>query len=356
MKLQFDPGQAYQLDAIGAVVDLFDGQPQGVGDMTVIQAGSEGGLFAGQQRTELGVGNQLVIDEERLLANTRAVQLRNDIEADEQAPLQTWTLTDPGTGSERTVPHFSVEMETGTGKTYVYLRTIFELSARYGFRKFVIVVPSVAIREGVLKNIEVTRDHFGALYGNPTHEHFVYDARRPGRLRQFATSNGIQVMVINIDAFRKNFTGTDEEVKSNVIYKESDKLSGRPPIEFVQSVRPIVIIDEPQSVDNTEKAQEAIRALNPLCTLRYSATHRNPYEVVYRLDPVRAFELKLVKRIVVGSARGEGGMADAFVRLENVEYKKGITAKLRYHEQGVGGPVEKSRKVKAGDDRHKLSK
>ncbi len=212
-------------------------------------------------------------------------------------------------------------METGTGKTYVYLRTIFELSRRYGFQKFIIVVPSVAIREGVLKNIEITAEHFRALYNNLPFEHFVYDAKKVNRLRQFAVSNTLQILVINIDAFRKNFTGTEDEQKSNVIYKESDKLSGRQPIEFVQATRPIVIIDEPQSVDSTDQAQEAIRALNPLCTLRYSATHRNPYNLVYRLDPVRAFELRLVKQIVVASATADGGANDAFVRVEQIDYK-----------------------------------
>ena len=241
-------------------------------------------------------------------------------------------------------------METGTGKTYVYLRTIFELSRRYGFQKFIIVVPSVAIREGVLKNIEITADHFRALYNNLPFEHFVYDAKKVNRLRQFAVSNTLQILIINIDAFRKNFTGTEEEQKSNVIYKESDKLSGRQPIEFVQAARPIVIIDEPQSVDSTEKAQEAIQALNPLCTLRYSATHRNPYNLVYRLDPVRAFELRLVKQIVVASATAEGGANDAFVRVEQIDYKNGIKAKLRIHVQTADGPKEKSVTVKNGAD------
>ena len=234
-------------------------------------------------------------------------------------------------------------METGTGKTYVYLRTIFELSRRYGFQKFIIVVPSVAIREGVLKNIEITAEHFRALYNNLPFEHFVYDAKKVNRLRQFAVSNTLQILVINIDAFRKNFTGTEAEQKSNVIYKESDKLSGRQPIEFVQAARPIVIIDEPQSVDCTDKAQEAIRALNPLCTLRYSATHRNPYNLVYRLDPVRAFELRLVKQIVVASAAAEGGANDAFVRVEKIDYKTRIKAKLRIHVQTPDGPKEKIR-------------
>jgi len=242
-----------------------------------------------------------------------------------------------------------------TGKTYVYLRTIFELSQKFGFQKFIIVVPSVAIREGVLKNIEITEEHFRALYNNQPFEHFVYDARRINRLRQFATSNTLQILIMNIDAFRKNFTGTEDEQKSNVIYKESDKLSGRQPIEFVQAARPIVIIDEPQSVDSTEKAQEAIKALNPLCTLRYSATHRTQYNLVYRLDPIRAFELKLVKQIVVASATAEGAANDAFVRVENIDYKNGIKAKVRIHVQGPGGPKEKSVTVKQGADLFALS-
>jgi type III restriction enzyme len=270
--------------------------------------------------------------------------------ADPTAAPEAWELFDGPANQGRPCSHFSVEMETGTGKTYVYLRTIFELSRRYGFQKFIIVVPSVAIREGVLKNIEITAEHFRALYNNLPFEHFVYDAKKGNRLRQFATSNTLQILVINIDAFRKNFTGTAEEQKSNVIYKESDKLSGRQPIEFVQAARPIVIIDEPQSVDSTDKAQEAIKALNPLYTLRYSATHRNPYNLVYRLDPVRAFELKLVKQIIVAGAAAEGAANDAFVRVEQIDYKKGIKAKLRIHVQTREGPKEKAVTVKNGAD------
>ena len=339
-----------------ALTDLFEGQPQGAPEYAVINLGAMGSLFAGQERTELGVGNRLLLAEDKLTANTRAVQARNDIElADPQAALEAWELFDGPANQARRCPHFSVEMETGTGKTYVYLRTIFELSRRYGFQKFIIVVPSVAIREGVLKNIEITAEHFRALYNNLPFEHFVYDAKKINRLRQFATSNTLQILVINIDAFRKNFTGTEDEQKSNVIYKESDKLSGRQPIEFVQAARPIVIIDEPQSVDSTDKAQEAIKALNPLCTLRYSATHRNPYNLVYRLDPVRAFELKLVKQIVVASAAAQGAANDAFVRVERIDYKDGIKAKLRIHVQTTEGPKEKSVTVKKGADLFVLS-
>lgn len=356
MKIQFDANQQFQLDAIASISDLFDGQPQGAPEYSVINMGSGSGLFAGQQQTELGTGNQLLVSAEKLLATTRAIQMRHDIEVTNAAvTLDSWDLFDGPANQARTCPHFSVEMETGTGKTYVYLRTIFELSRRYGFQKFIIVVPSVAIREGVLKNIDITGEHFRALYNNLPFESFVYDAKKVNRLRQFATSNTLQILVINIDAFRKNFTGTEAEQKSNVIYKESDRLSGRPPIEFVQAARPIVIIDEPQSVDSTDKAQEAIKALNPLCTLRYSATHRNPYNLVYRLDPVRAFELKLVKQIVVASAHAEGTANDAFVRVEKIDYKNGIKAKLRIHVQVPDGPKEKSVTVKQGADLYTLS-
>jgi type III restriction enzyme len=351
LQLQFDPNQAFQLDAIEAIAGLFDGQPKGPPEFSVIKMTSNDGLFAGQDRSELGIGNRLLVDQEGLRRNLRAIQGRNGIDVlDEAAPIEGWDLFDEPAGQARLCPHFSIEMETGTGKTYVYLRTIFELSKRYGFTKFVIVVPSIAIREGVLKNIEVTAAHFRTLYDNMPFKHFVYDAKRVDRVREFAVANTIQIAVINIDAFRKKFMGTDDERKSNVMYKESERLSGRQPIEFVQAGRPIVIIDEPQSVDNTERAQEAIKALNPLCTLRYSATHRNVYNLVYRLDPLRAFELGLVKQIVVASASATGSGADAFVRVEAIEYKPSLRAKLRIHVQGPDGPKPKVATVRHGDD------
>jgi len=349
MKIQFDAQQQYQLDAVAAVADLFDGQPLQQPEYSVVYRQGDSGLFEGQVQTEIGVGNRLLLGEEFLLKNTRTIQERNEIEIPQpDAPLEAWPLT------RRQCPHFSVEMETGTGKTYVYLRTVYELAQRYGFRKFIIVVPSVAIREGVLKNIEITKEHFRALY-NLEPESFVYDGKKVSRLRQFATSNNVEILIINIDAFRKNFTDSEDERKSNVIYKESDRLSGRQPIEFVQATNPFVIIDEPQSVDSTPKSQEAIKALNPLCTLRYSATHRNPYNLVYRLDPIRAFELRLVKQIVVDSATTPGSQNNAFLRVEKIEYKNGVKAKLRLQVQTPNGPKEKSLTVKNGTDLYELS-
>jgi type III restriction enzyme len=349
MKIQFDAQQQYQLDAVASVVDLFDGQPLQQPEYSVVYQQGDSGLFEGQVQSEFGVGNRLILSEDLLRTNTRKVQERYEIDVpDANAPLEGWPL------AARSCPHFSIEMETGTGKTYVYLRTIYELAQRYGFRKFIVVVPSVAIREGVLKNIEITAEHFKALY-NLQPQYFVYDAKKVSRLRHFATSNNIEILIINIDAFRKNFTDSEEEHKSNVIYKESDKLSGRQPIEFVQSTNPIVILDEPQSVDSTPKSQEAIKALNPLCTLRYSATHRNVYNLVYRLDPIRAYELRLVKQIVVDSATTEGSANNAYLRVERIEYRNGFKAKLRLHVQTPNGPKEKSLMVKKDTDLYELS-
>ncbi len=351
MKLQFDANQQFQLDAVAAIADIFDGQERGQPEFSVIKTQFAGELFGSQELTETGIGNRRLLPSDALLANVRSIQERNDIEVElPSAELDAWQLFDAPANASRPCPHFSVEMETGTGKTYVYLRTIFELSQQYGFQKFIIVVPSVAIREGVLKNIEITREHFKALYNNLPFESFVYDAKKVNRLRHFATSNNLQILVINIDAFRKNFVGTETEQKSNVIYKESDKLAGRQPIEFVQAARPIVIIDEPQSVDSTDKAQEAIRSLNPLLTLRYSATHKNPYNLVYRLDPIRAFELRLVKQIVVANVLSTDSANEPFVRLEEVEYKNAYRAKVRMLVKTVDGPREKSLWLKPKDD------
>lgn len=339
MKLKFDSSQQFQLDAIASIVDLFDGQPLNKGDFSVEIELGQNALF----QTELGFGNLLQISEEAIYENLVKIQERNDLDITGLDEFSANGL------------NFTVEMETGTGKTYVYLRTIFELNKKYGFKKFVVVVPSIAIREGTLKNIEITRDHFRALYNNVEFEYFVYDGKKANRLRNFATSNQIQIMIINIDSFRKDFSDSEDDKKSNVIFKENDKLSGRKPIEFIQSTNPFVIIDEPQSVDNTPKAKDGIQSLKPLCIFRYSATHRELYNQVYKLDPIRAFELKLVKQIVVAQVSTSSTLNEAFVKLKEVDNKSGIRAKITIQVQQKDGVNEKDFWVKPGHDLYTLS-
>ena len=337
MKLKFDSSLQYQQDAINAVVNVFNGQPFVQTDAMALQPLQIGGLF----QTELGMGNKLMLHGDDILMNLHTVQESNGIE--KINVLQ---------GME-----FSIEMETGTGKTYVYLRTIFELNKNYGFRKFIIVVPSIAIREGVLKSIDMMKEHFQTLYEKAPFDHFVYDSRRLGKVHQFATSNQIQIMVINIQSFQKDVSDkdlsemTEDELKKlNVINRENDRMSGRRPIEFIQAASPIVIIDEPQSVDNTEKSRRAIRNLKPLLTLRYSATHRKSYNLLYKLDPIKAYDLRLVKRIEVADIRSDDSFNDAYVKLLDTDNTKGIRARVEIHKEGSTGPKAAKLWVKQGDD------
>lgn len=328
MKLQFDSSQAYQLDAVATFVDLFEGQPLEQTDFAIEKNTSAKGqatLF----QSELGIGNAVTLSPEAIYENMVKVQERNDL--------------DPITEAEfaKNGMNFSVEMETGTGKTYVYLRTIFALSQKYGFKKFIIVVPSVAIREGTLKNLQITADHFKDIYNNIEFEHFVYNSQKASRLRQFASSNKLQIMVINIDAFNKD---------ANKFNQESELLSGNSPKDFVQATNPFVIIDEPQSVDNTPKAKDAIASLNPACIFRFSATHTNSFNLLYKLDPIKAYELRLVKQIVVASVTGENAQNDAYIKLLDVDNKKGIKAKVRIQVQTASGIKEKDITVKQNDD------
>lgn len=301
MKIRFDGNQQYQLDAIDAVLDIFEGQPlaSGAFEIRIDSTSDPGGLF-----TELGSGNLRTLPDEAVLANVHKVQQRNGVPAIQALAGM----------------NFSVEMETGTGKTYVYLRTIHELHRRHGFTKFIIVVPSVAIREGIMTSLRMTQEHFNATFGNAPVDSWIYDARQVSRLRQFAGATTLQILVINIDAFNKQ--------ANNVIHRENDRLAGRKPIDFIQAARPIVVMDEPQNMES-EQAQAAIASLNPLCTLRYSATHRNPYNLLYRLDPVRAYDLKLVKRIEVDSVLDEADFNQPFIHVRSIKATaRKITAKL----------------------------
>ncbi len=331
MKLQFDPNQQYQLDAINAVVDIFTGQPKD----------SDGAARHIDQDRQLSLeatiarGNSLVLDAVQIAENMRAVQQRNDILPDEN------DLIDESSAVEN-LPHgmnFSIEMETGTGKTYVYLRTIHELHQRYGWKKFIVVVPSIAIREGVLKNLEITKEHFADLYNKPEMNYYVWDSKKTGQAREFATNDTLQIMVITIDSFAK---------AQNVMNRQSDY--GRP-LDFIKATHPVVILDEPQNME-TDTRRNAIASLNPLCTLRYSATHKHLYNLLYRLTPVDAYDKGLVKKIEVHSVQSEDNYNDAYINVLSLERQSKMRsfAKIEVDASDEYGLQRKVIKAFPGDD------
>jgi type III restriction enzyme len=308
MKLHFEPDLDYQKLAIEAVADLFRGQEINRTEFTVTRQGA-GGIQGelGLVESELGIGNRLTLLDDEIVANLRDIQLRGGLA--------------PSTGL--TSGDFTVEMETGTGKTYVYLRTVFELNKLYGFTKFVIVVPSVAIKEGVYKTLQITEEHFKGLYSGQPFDYFLYDSAKLGQVRNFATSPNIQIMVVTVGAINKKDV--------NNLYKDSEKTGGERPIDLIRATRPILIVDEPQSVDGglSGAGKSALGEMNPLCTLRYSATHVDKHHMVFRLDAVDAYERKLVKQIEVASLEVEGGHNKAYVRFISASNGKGpITARV----------------------------
>ncbi len=328
MKFKFDANQPFQLEAISAVTDLFEGQALARGDFEVQIETTLDLLGQSVAQRELGFGNLLTLDDSVINQNLRAIQKRNSI-------FQEDSVSTKGL-------NFSVEMETGTGKTYVYLRTVFELNRKYGFKKFIIVVPSVAIREGVLKSMDMMKGHFRELYNQVPFNHFVYDSKRVSQLRGYARGNDLQLMVINIQAFDKKSIA--------IIHQDRDQMDGRRPIEFIQATRPIVILDEPQNMES-RTAREAIASLSPLCTLRYSATHRDKYNLVYQLDPVRAFQKRLVKKISVASVLEEGDATRAYLKVEAVSNRNNrFTAKLKFFKARAEGPKLANATFKQHDD------
>mgnify|MGYP000876770031 FL=1 len=340
MKLKFDPNQQYQLDAIDAVIDVFAGQRK-------IDGASFGGQeilgFDGQQlslEAAVARGNILELADDQITRNTHRVQERNGLSRSQ-------ILEVGGTANGNLLKcgmNFSIEMETGTGKTYVYLRTIHELHEQYGWKKFIIVVPSVAIREGVLKNLEITREHFADLYRKPEMNYYVWDSKKTGQAREFATNATLQIMVITIDSFAK---------AANIMNKQSDY--GRP-LDFIRATSPVVIIDEPQNME-TEVRKAAIESLNPLCTLRYSATHKNPYNLLYRLTPVDAYDKYLVKKIEVHSVLSEDSYNDAYVNVVKLERKgkSRIIAHVEVDASDEYGLQRRVVKVSPGDDLAELT-
>lgn len=299
MKFKFDGNLDYQLEAINAVIELFKGQAKNGKSFPFVV---ENGV----------IPNELDIPKKKILENLKEVQKLHELKENEKLE-----------GMD-----FTIEMETGTGKTYVYLRSILELNRKYGFQKFIIIVPSVAIREGVLKSLEITKQHFKQMFDNISYNFYEYDSSKLSRIRQFARNNNVEIMVMTLDSFNKD---------TNIMNLNIDKLSGQKPIDLVSQTNPILVLDEPQNMES-EKAKEALAKLNPMFRLRYSATHRQIYNLVYRLTPVDAYNKNLVKKIEVMSVVKDDDYNGAFIRcVDIIADAKGIKAKLEVNKKTKSG-------------------
>lgn len=347
LQFKYSSDQPHQIEAINAIANLFQGQEflsrtfrdaWSFGDRSFTYDESTGNVSADSYAT--GYVNGLCLSETQLLENLHIIQEENCLESTE--------ITTDGR-----LRDFTIEMETGTGKTYVYIRSIYELNKRYGLTKFIIVVPSIAIREGVIKAFESTKTHFEELYDHTPLDVFVYDSKNMGSVSNFALSSSIEVMIINIQAFNKEFSKDGEEKKSNLFHRRSEKLiGGRSPQELIAECNPIVIIDEPQSVDNTTQAKTAIKSLNPLFVFRFSATHKEPYNMIYRLTPLDAFNQHLVKSIRVDSVRSMEDFNGSYVKLEDVQTTgRSIKARLAIDVRDkLGGQKRKTVTCSTGTD------
>jgi len=310
LRLNFDAKLDFQIDAINSVVNLFKGQPKNPFNYT----------------SQI-VPNLLELPKEKILENLQEIQQKNKFQLSNEDDLK-----EPY--------NFTVEMETGTGKTYVYLRTILELNQKYGFKKFIIVVPSVAIKEGVLKTLDITKEHFKKLYENLPYTYFPYKSGNLVMVRIFGQDTNLQIMVITKDAFNKDI---------NIIHNTHDKI-GDKPIEIIKMTRPIVILDEPQKMGG-EATSWGIEQLNPLFVLRYSATHRDIYNLVYRLTPYDAYNLGLVKKIEVLSITEEGDQLSKKIILEKIKSSSsGLRAKVKVFVNTKDGITLKSITIKSGDN------
>ena len=346
MKLQFKV-QQYQTDAVDAVVETFAGQPKHDGMSYRIDPGrvhpvTAPALFEADERPDAGLRNaEIALSRAQLLDNVHAVQRSRNL------PL---SATLAFSAAAPAAPNLDIEMETGTGKTYVYIKTIMELHKRYGWSKYIIVVPSVAIREGVKKSFDVTAEHFQQLYGTKPRS-FIYNSSQLHELERFSSDAGVQVMIINIQAF--NATGKD----NRRIYDELDDFQSRRPIDVISANRPIVIIDEPQKI-GAPKSLEALSRFNALMLLRYSATHKVEHTKVHRLDALDAYNQKLVKKIAVRgiTVKGLAG-STAYLYLDAIEIAKGAKprARVEIEVQTASGIKRQVRRLDMGSNLHAVS-
>lgn len=326
MKLQFKH-QKFQADAAKAVCDVFAGQPYSTPSYMIDQG-------YGQQNftTDTGWNNLPIVPELNdniILEHLRTIQRANQIKPSDKLEGR-YNLT--------------IEMETGVGKTYTYIKTMFELNKRYGWSKFIVVVPSIAIREGVYKSFDVTQEHFAEEYGKKI-RFFIYNSAQLTEIDRFASDNSISVMIINSQAF--NAKGKD----ARRIYMKLDEFRSRRPIDIIAKTNPILIIDEPQSVEG-KQTKERLKEFNPLMTLRYSATHKSDsiYNMIYRLDAMEAYNKRLVKKIAVKGISESGSTAtESFVYLESINLSKANpTATIQFDVKGASGVRQVTRTVNEG--------
>ena len=353
MKLQFKE-QQFQIDGVKAVVDSFLGQTQGTNRFTLEKSkdilrknkqAAQGVTtldFDTEIMENIGYRNRPIqITDNQILENIQKVQSENDIK--ESSSLARVKGLTKGY-------NLNIDMETGTGKTYTYIRTMYELHKHYGWSKFIVIVPSIAIREGVFKTFEVTQEHFQEIYGHKVNP-FIYNSSQPQDIESFASDSRISVMIINTQAF--NARGKD----ARRIYMELDQFGSRKPIDIIAQTNPILIIDEPQSVDG-EKTLKSMQDFNPLCSLRYSATHKVEYNKVYRLDAIDAYNKKLVKKLKVKgiNLKGETG-TNGYLYLEQIVVKSGKApeALIEYEKRQATGVVRKREKVAEGTSLYQLS-
>ncbi len=334
LKLQFKH-QKFQADAAKAVVDVFAGQPY-LTPTYMIDRGIDYQMSITDEEDFTGWRNELIVpglSDKVILSNLQKVQRANQLKPSERLE-----------GSKSCKYNLTIEMETGVGKTYTYIKTMYELNKHYGWSKFIVVVPSVAIREGVYKSFQVTQEHFAEEYGKKI-RFFIYNSSQLTEIDRFASDSSINVMIINMQAF--NAKGKD----ARRIYMELDEFRSRRPIDIIAKTNPILIIDEPQSVEGPQ-TKERLKDFCPLLTLRYSATHRadSIYNMVYRLDAMEAYNKRLVKKIAVKGITESGSTAtDGYVYLEGINLSKADpTATIQFDFKGATGIRKKAAKVGIG--------
>lgn len=348
MKLQFKE-QDFQVQAVEAVVNSFKGQSLKTNRFTLerskdllikakqVAAGiTQTSAFENEVLEDIGYRNSSIqVSESQLLKNIQEVQKENDLHESQKIERPKGV---------KLGYNLTIEMETGTGKTYTYIRTMYELQKKYGWSKFIIIVPSIAIREGVYKSFEVTQEHFQELYGHKISP-FIYNSSKPQDIENFASDSRISVMIINTQAF--NARGKD----ARRIYQELDQFGTRKPIEIISQTNPILIIDEPQSVDG-KKTLESMQDFNPLFTIRYSATHKEDYNKIYRLDALDAYNRRLVKKIQVKGINLKGSTGTTgYLYLEGISLStsKPPYAIIEYEKRTTSGSITKKReKVEEG--------